>query len=363
MFNIARPAIALIACSGLHACGDQGATPDASPVTVVEESYVTTRDPSMDIDSVATHQGTDGATWLFATAKQANVVRIYDASTGEVLRDFGGTGENSGQFRRPNGIVAIDGMLVIVERDNHRIQVLNLPELEPIAVFGEDLLIRPYGAYVQETGASRYRLFVTDNYETPDERVPPEQELDRRVQVWDLDIGRDPDGTVRSVAAARMQTFGETSGPGVLRVVESLWGDPDQDRLMVAEEDPAGGRVLKVYSLDGRFSGTIVGDGIFRVQPEGIALYECGGDGYWITTDQGRERNVFHLFDRRSLAHVGAFSGITTLNTDGIWLARDPLPGFPAGALFAVHDDQAVAAFDWQAIATALDLPASCGGG
>jgi 3-phytase len=119
---------------------------------------------------------------------------------------------------------------------------------------------------------------------------------------------------------------------------------------------------LKVYSFDGRFSGEIVGDGLFRVQPEGIALYECGDDGYWISTDQDLGTNVFHLFDRRTLAHVGAFQGATTQNTDGIWLARKPLPGFPAGALFAVHDDQAVAAFDWRDIAAALDLAQGCVG-
>jgi hypothetical protein len=28
--------------------------------------------------------------------------------------------------------------------------------------------------------------------------------------------------------------------------------------------------------------------------------------------------------------------------------------------LFAVHDDQAVAAFDWRAVARALDLPRGC---
>jgi 3-phytase len=49
-----------------------------------------------------------------------------------------------------------------------------------------------------------------------------------------------------------------------------------------------------------------------------------------------------------------------TRNTDGIGLAQDPLPDFPAGALFAVHDDQAVAAFDWRDIEAALALPSDC---
>jgi 3-phytase len=344
----------------LAACNDTSMSLD---VAVLEESYLTGSDPAMNIDSVATHAGPDGVTWLFATAKEGDVIRIHDASSGEWLRNLGGAGEEPGQFQRPNGIVAIDGLLVVVERDNHRVQVFNLPQLESLAVVGGDDLIRPYGAYVHAIGDERYRLYVTDNYETADEQVPPESELDRRVHVFTLEVDRDAEGLARSVAATHVQTFGETSGPGVLRVVESLWGDPVHDRLMVAEEDPAGGRVLKTYTLAGRFTGEIVGADVFRVQPEGIALYECAdGEGYWVTTDQDDGRNVFHVFERASLRHIGAFAGAATRNTDGIWLTREPLPGFPAGAFFAVHDDQAVAAFDWRLIAAALDLPAQCGG-
>ena len=144
--------------------------------------------------------------------------------------------------------------------------------------------------------------------------------------------------------------------------VESIWGDPANDRLLIAEEDETGGRVIKVYDFDGRYSGPTIGDGIFRTEPEGIALYECAdGSGYWIATDQDGGRNVFHLFDRRSLTHLGGFAGRVTRNTDGIWLAQQPLPEFPAGVLFAVHDDRAVAAFDWRDVTAALGLPEACG--
>jgi 3-phytase len=35
-------------------------------------------------------------------------------------------------------------------------------------------------------------------------------------------------------------------------------------------------------------------------------------------------------------------------------------PAFPAGAFYAVHDDQAVSAFDWGEIAQGLSLRRSC---
>ena len=47
-----------------------------------------------------------------------------------------------------------------------------------------------------------------------------------------------------------------------------------------------------------------------------------------------------------------------TINTDGIWLAMSGVPGFESGAFFAVHDDQAVSAFDWGQVIAALDLEA-----
>jgi 3-phytase len=245
----------------------------------------------------------------------------------------------------------------VIERDNRRVQLFSLPGLTSVARFGDDELIKPYGGWIQVEAPELYRLYVSDAYETADERVPPPAELDRRIHVFELQVDRGPNRTIAGAQATHATAFGATEGPGVLHVVESLWGDPLTDRLLIAEEDPAGGRVIKTYSLEGRFTGPVIGADIFRSQPEGIALYECAdGSGYWITTDQSRGRNVFHLFDRQTLTHAGGFSGEITRNTDGIWLNQAPLAGFPAGALFAVHDDQAVAAFDWRDIAAALSI-------
>jgi len=58
---------------------------------------------------------------------------------------------------------------------------------------------------------------------------------------------------------------------------------------------------------------------------------------------------------------VGAFQGNTGANTDGIWMMQQGTPRFPHGALYAVHDDQGVVAFDWESIAKQLALPLECG--
>lgn len=328
---------------------------------VVAETYVTAADETMNIDSVAVHAGEGRAVWLFATAKTGHVIRIYDAATGAHVRDLGKQGSGVGEFLRPNGILAQDGLLLVVERDNHRVQAFALPTLVPLGVFAGEALVKPYGAYLETVeGTQRYRLYVTDNYELADEQIPPDAELGRRISVWELAVERDPAGTPTAMTATFARTFGETSGPGVLRVVESIHGDPAHDRLLIAEEDAASGIVVKVYSFGGRFRDEVIGAGLFTTQPEGIALFECGDGGYWITTDQDVATNVFHLFDRRTLAHVGAFEGGITRNTDGIGLTQLRFGPFRSGALYAVHDDQAVAAFDWRAVARALKLPRAC---
>ena len=72
--------------------------------------------------------------------------------------------------------------------------------------------------------------------------------------------------------------------------------------------------------------------------------------------DRFKDRSVFQVFDRQSLAPVGAFAGRVTANTDGVWLDQHGDARFPGGVFYALHDDQAVAAFDWRDIARTLRL-------
>src|SRR5690606_11838728 len=111
------------------------------------------------------------------------------------------------------------------------------------------------------------------------------------------------------------------------------------------------------YGLQGRYRGRDVGAGNYLAQAEGVALMRCAdGGGWWVGSDQFAERTVFHLFDRRTLEHVGAFAGEVTGLTDGIWLDERADERFPQGVLYASHQDMAVSAFDWRDIAAALDL-------
>ena len=344
--------VAFLGCSTVQA-SSQMAEPGPTRA-LVKELFVTPLAPPENLDSPAAWHGPDGQHWLFATAKSSHSVLVYDALNGIPIRRLGGQGAFPGQFNRPNGIWVIDDYLFVVERDNQRVQVLSLPDLVSVATFGENDLEYPYGLWVQKVAHDEFRVYVTDNYVAgEDEDDPDHALLGRRIKVFEVEAeGADVEGEL-------IQVFGETSGEGVLHAVESLHGDPAHNRLLIADENEYLGLDIKIYDLQGRYTGQIRGDGIFLYEPEGIALYESDvpGGGYWIATDQGKLENLFHIFDRRSLAHVGTFSGEFTLNTDGIWLTQgNHHPRFPEGLFYTVHNDEGVTAFSLTEILQALQL-------
>lgn len=327
---------------------------EALPAAVVSEVYETPRDKMENVDSPAVWHGADGQHWILATAKSSNVIRVSDARTGALLDRVGGTGEGPGRLRHPNGIAVIDDVMVVVERDNGRVQLFSLPAFEPLGTFGEDHLKLPYGVAVYAETPTSYVAYVTDAWTAEGDVVPPDSLLNNRVHQFRFSVAA---GTI---AVEHVRHFGDTSGPGILHVVESIAVDAEHGRLLIAEEENGDSKIV-VYTLDGVFTGEIIGHPWFPSEAEGIALFACaGGGGYWLATDQGRENNTFHVFDRETLQHRGSFRGRTVTNTDGIALTPRPFGGFPAGAFFAVHNDQSTVAFSWADIAEALTLRAEC---
>jgi 3-phytase len=175
------------------------------------------------------------------------------------------------------------------------------------------------------------------------------------VKQFELQVGSD-----EAPEASFVRAFGQGEGPGALRVVESIQVDEEHGVLLIADEHRF---ELELYNLEGEYLDRTVGAGLYRYgDPEGIALYRCGSDGYWILTDQGEARSVFHVLDRQTFQHLGSFAGRVTANTDGIWLDQGEVPGLGQGILLASHLDGAVAALAWEDVATALGLRTGCGG-
>lgn len=329
---------------------------DGLAATAVAEAFVTALSPVDNIDSIATWITPEGGVWLIATAKDSGRLIVFDGDSGETLRSFGTPGDAPGQFLRPNGIAVFADFAFVVERDNHRVQVLLLPDFEPIGSFGEEVLQKPYGLWLHETAPLELRVDVTDSYQAADNSVPPLPELGRRIARFSVELGGG------EIGATLVEHYGDTTDAGAVRWIESIGGDPHHGRLLIPEEyieqEPG---EIRLYDLDGRYLGADVGRGLFGGQPEGLALYDCAdGSGYWIATDQQLQSNRFHVFDRRSLEHLGTFHGNTVQFTDGVALHALPTRRFPAGVFYAVHHDQGVVAFDWREIAAALNLRAGC---
>ncbi|MFT4197070.1 MAG: phytase, partial [Pseudoxanthomonas sp.] len=335
------------------------------PHAVVAEAFVSASAPQDNLDSPASWTTAQGQRWVIVTAKKSGQLVVFDGDTGARLRTVAGKGSGPGQLKRPNGIAVVElpgpapqqALALVVERDNHRVQLFSLPDFTPLLAFGAGDLSKPYGLWARAQDGG-IEAIVSDNYMDGAEQktVPPLARLDHRFRRYRLE---QVDGAWQ---ARLVQTFGDTGEAGAIHIAESLWADPANDRLLLAEEDVPAGTRLREYRLsDGRYAGRDLGAGLYRAQAEGIALLACAdGGGYWIGTDQFKDRSLFHVFDRRTLAHLGSFAGKVTANTDGVWLDPKGDARFPQGVLYALHDDQALAAFDWRDIAAALKLK-GCG--
>lgn len=357
----------------LAACGTASQRPQPpTPTPVVSaaprahslaEAWVSTQTPAEELDSLATWTAEDGAAWLIATAKSSHRLLVYDAETGRQLRTVGAQGSAPGQFDRPNGIAVFGDHLFVVERGNHRVQVFALPGFTALGSFGDDILRSPYGIWLNETEPGELEAYITDSFMDgkDDDVVPPLAELNQRVRRFRVQF--DQDGRLRVNYGG---AFGDTHEDTALRMVESIAGDPANDRLLIADEwmsDHGAGHAstLREYTFDGRYTGHSLPQDSFGAEAEGVALWSCpDGGGYWIAVDQLAPLTIFHLFDRLTLEPRGSFRGAVTAHTDGVALHTIASARFPGGALYAVHDDKAVAAFDLRDVASTLGLAPDC---
>lgn len=316
-------------------------------IVEVRERWVSEADTAWNLDTPALLGSGDSAVVL-VTAKGTHDLKVFDAATGATLPAIGTPGAGAGQFMRPNAVYTVGDLSLVVERDNHRIQVLKGASTTPAGSFGEAELALPYGIAV--AGAlPDLTLWVTDDFEATAER-----DLSHRVHRFDVRFAEDGTPTVLG-----NRVIGTAEGEGALAVVETIGVDPQRNRLLIADEVQ---KAYLVFDTAGIYQGERMGDGFISGDPEGMALVGCpDGSGYWIATDQQDGASFFRVFRRDDLHYIGTFHGPRTNNTDGVSFAPGSVAGFDGPAFFAVDDDQALSAFAWTDIVDALGLQTGCG--
>jgi myo-inositol-hexaphosphate 3-phosphohydrolase len=278
---------------------------------------------------------------LFISAKGSHNVEMHNPVTNEFAGVLGQAGSGPGEFSYPNGIaVAYDfnyngnliDLVMVVERDNHRVSAFDLPGLNFLGTFGDNDLDQPYGIAVYQEGSDIY-AYIT------------ETGSNEGIFIYKLTTGNN------TFSGTLIKHF------PVNGTLESLVIDPYLKRTLICNEIAAG--YIFVYSLRGDTLITTFGQGHFSGDTEGIVLYDCGQDsGYVIVADQ-LSPTEFEVFSRKTYQHIGNFCGADpykTSGTDGTALTQRSLPNLPHGAYFAVHSDRTVHCYDWSDIANAFGL-------
>lgn len=268
------------------------AEPPVAPVVVVPEAWRTVERPEEAIAGLAAWPGRGARPWLLATAEATDRLLVYDAASGEALRDFGGGGDAAGRFSRPRGIAVAGDLAFVAERGNARVQVLRLPGLSTVGFVAAGDLAAPGALAVVEAGGGVYDLHVEDAGAPAVHRY--------RVRV-------SGDGLL----AEHATTFTAAGGAEVAAVHPPL------------------------------------GTALYPC-PD--------GGGYLVAADRGEAPTLFRVLDRGSGVEVGSFSGEATAHSDAISIWPAAGDAFPAGALYAVHEGGSVSAFDWRQVAAALGL-------
>jgi 3-phytase len=328
----------------------------------VSPVFATGVEPDANVDSCAVWSAPGEIdSLLFVTEKDGDRIEVWNASTGAryAPRPFlGETPESSlpGDFDRPNGVWVIyhvphaagfADVLLVTDQENLRVQVFRLPDMEYFGELGTGEVGKGYGIAPYHDGTDLL-VFITDN-------IPPAG-FPGKIKKYRLR----PDGA--GLGGDLLSATGSSAGNPPLPNVESVVADHFHDRLHVCGDE--GGSRNFIFRLDGSYTGVAYGDPQFEFNQEGINLYDTGGGrGYLLVSDQHTDGtpNEFEIFDRATIAHIGAFTSppggaIVTKNTDGAYLEQRPFPGFPNGAFFAVNDDVNAHAYDWTDIAAALGL-------
>lgn len=103
---------------------------------------------------------TDACGYIFVADGYGNGRILQFSQEGEIIHTFGTKGTDVGQFLVPHGLCVTDSALVVADRENRRLQVLDPRAQRVQAVWCGDDLGKPYTVKTLEPQS--HRLLVTD---------------------------------------------------------------------------------------------------------------------------------------------------------------------------------------------------------
>lgn len=81
--------------------------------------------------------------WLFALSEDCHKIFILNALSGKYIKSLGNNGDKVGEFDKPIDLCVYENFLMVLEKDNNRVQIFSLPELNFISILGEVELSNP----------------------------------------------------------------------------------------------------------------------------------------------------------------------------------------------------------------------------
>jgi len=208
----------------------------------VESAFLAEHKGKIGDAPVAFWHGPEDSHLAIAVRENDNDIEVFDAETGISVKRIGTTGSKPLQFSRPCGITVADNMCFVVERGNHRVQVLRLPDFTGFGMIGADRLASPTNVAVFPVEFGSYYVYVADRYVSS-----PRDENQYIVRFNTAQA-------LTSVNSHYISTFGYCTDIGYIGTVTDMKVMAENRWLLVTER--SGSKTsIRTYTLDGAFEG------------------------------------------------------------------------------------------------------------
>lgn len=311
--------------------------PEPLPVVALAPLWETVARPEEGFAGLALWPGAGQRSWLVVAAAASHRLVLFDADSGELLREVGALGERAGSFREPLAVAVGGDLAFVVERGNARVQVLRLPGLATVGFLGEGELRRPAVVAVEPAGEG-WTVWVGEEEVQGPPAPDPTRATVHRFEIAadgsvlgglrvELGLGGSHGGRLVGLALARGERRPGMAGEPPLGAGPMLVAVASGGGEVVAHASPAGlpGRPLEVVA------GVVAA----------AAALPCGAGGGWVVALEHGGLLAFSA-EPPTAASSLAVDGVTA--PVALAVAGRPLAEPATGTLYVLTADSRVVA-------------------